>query len=92
MLGSGDYLPVAEASKALVAQAESHLSQFSSSTDHELPEVGQVRFIIMTFTGEFSVTAPEEELTSGEHSLSPLFVRAQNALSQLRLSSEKRRK
>ena len=31
MLGSADYTPVAEASKALVSQAENHLQQMSSA-------------------------------------------------------------
>ena len=51
MLGSADYTPVAEASKALVAQAENHLQSMSSGDKFPLPEVGQVRFIFLTYSG-----------------------------------------
>jgi hypothetical protein len=92
MLGSGEYTPLAEASKALVTEAEIHLPEIPSSTDSPLPEVGQIRFIILTFTGRFSIASPEKALTAGTHPLSPLFIRAQNTLTQLRLSTEHKRK
>ena len=66
MLGSGEFLPVAEASKSLVAQAEDHLQQVSLSNEFPLPEVGQVRFIFLTYTGLFTGEAPEKILAAGE--------------------------
>ena len=51
MLGSGEYIPVAEASKALVVEAEIHLRPMTPSTDFPLPEVGEVRFILLTYAG-----------------------------------------
>jgi len=42
MLGRGDYTPISEASRALVAQAEIDLPRFSKAVDYPLPEVGQV--------------------------------------------------
>jgi hypothetical protein len=92
MLGSGDYAPVAEASKALVVQAENHLSQMASATEFPLPAVGQVRFSCFTYSGIFSAEAAEVTLKSGDHPLSPLFVLAHETLDQLRLSAEKMRR
>jgi len=92
MLGSGEYTPVAEASKALVAQAENHPQHMSSTNKFPLPEVGQVRFILLTYTGIFSAEAPEKIIASGTHLLSPLFTRANETLTQLRLLAEKKRK
>ena len=92
MLGSGDYSPVAEASKALVVQAEILLPKISSSTGFPLPDVGQVRFIILTYSGIFAATAAEKKLADGSHPLSSLFFQAQNTLTQLHLSAEKKPK
>lgn len=92
MLGSGDYLPVAEASKVLVVQAESHLSQMASVTEIPLPTVGQVIFSCLTYSGICSAEAAEVTLKSGDHPLSRLFVLAHETLEQLRLSAEKIRR
>jgi hypothetical protein len=92
MLGSAEYTPVADASKALVAQAESHLQQVSSTNEFPLPEVGQVRFTILTYSGIFAGEAPEKTLASGKHQLSSLYFKAQQTLEQLRVLSEKKQK
>jgi len=90
MLGSGEYSPVAEASKALVAQAEDHLQHVSLNNEFPLPEVGQVRFILLTYTGLFTSVAPEKILAAGGHSFSPLFLKAHETLEQLRLLAGKK--
>jgi hypothetical protein len=92
MLGSGEYAPLAQASKALVAQAESHLSQMTPGTDFPLPEVGQVRFILLTYHEKVFTTAREEDLATGSHPLSPLFSQAKNTLTQLRIIAEQKKK
>jgi len=91
MLGSGEYSPVAEASRALVAQAENHLQHMSPTTEFPLPGVGQVRFTLLTYSGAFFAEAPEETIASGNHLLSTLFARAHEAITQLRLLAEKKR-
>jgi len=90
MLGSGEYAPVAEASKELVAQAEDHLQHMSLSNEFPLPGVGQVRFIILTYSGRFSGEAMETTLSAGEHPLSPLFLKSKATLEQLRLLAKKK--
>jgi hypothetical protein len=92
LLGSGEYQPVAVAAKALVAQAEIHLPQFNSTAEFPLPEVGLVRFTILTYTSNFSAEAPVKVLSSGEHRLSPLYACAQVTLEQLRLLAAKKHK
>jgi hypothetical protein len=91
MLGSGDYQALAEASRAFVNQAENHFEHMSPTAEFPLPEAGQVRFILLTYSGAYSVEVPEKLLLSGDHLLSPLFERAQQALAQLRLLAEKKR-
>jgi hypothetical protein len=90
MLGSGEYAPVAEASKALVSLAENYLSEMAPDKKFPLPAVGQVRFSCLTYSGICATEAAEEILKSGDHPLSPLFVLAHKILDQLRLSVEKK--
>jgi hypothetical protein len=92
MLGSGEYTPVAEASKALIAQAENHLLQMSSTEKFPLPDVGQVKFTLLTYSGTFSVEESEKKLATGNHPLSHLYSLGHETLSQLRLLAEKKRK
>jgi hypothetical protein len=91
MLSSGKYFPIAEASKALIAEAERHLQYMSLINETPLPDVGQVRFIILTYSGMYAGEAPEKTLTAGKHQFSPLFLKAQETLKQLRSLSEKGR-
>ncbi|OGO27421.1 MAG: hypothetical protein A2136_02785 [Chloroflexi bacterium RBG_16_54_11] len=90
MLGSGEYASLAEASKELVAQAEDLLPQVSPAIDYSLPEIGQVRFIFLTYNGTYSAGATQGALAGGDHPLSPLFAEAQNTLTKLRLLAEKK--
>lgn len=92
MLGSADYLPVAEASKALVGQAENHLQLMQSADILPLPEVGQVRFTFLTYSGILTALGPEKILASGDHPLSQLYALGRETLTQLQLSTEKNRK
>jgi hypothetical protein len=92
MLGSSDYAPVADASKALVAQAEKNLSQMEITNEFPLPSVGQVRFSYLTYSGICCAQAAEITLKSGDHPLSSLYKLAHETMEQLRLSAEKNRK
>ena len=92
MLGSADFTPLAEASKALVAQAETLLPLMHPVAAVELPGVGQVGFVLITYNGKFAEVVSEKSLASGKHALSPLFARARETITQLRNLSEKKRK
>lgn len=91
LLGRGDYPPVAMASKALVAEAQKHLSQMVSTQEFPLPLAGQVRFFLLTYSGIYAADALESSLASGEHLLSPVYARLQDALDQMRLQAERMR-
>jgi hypothetical protein len=92
LLGRGDYLPLAEAAKALVAQAEADMQNLSRSTEFPLPEAGKVNFIVLTYSGIFAEEAPEKKLLANTHPLADLYHRTQDTLTQLRVLAEKRRK
>jgi hypothetical protein len=92
MLGSGEYTPVSEASKALIAQAQNHLQDMTSTVEFPLPEAGQVRFIFLTYSGILTAEVSEKTLATGRHSLSSLYSLAHETLTQLRILSERKRK
>ena len=93
LLGSSDYTSLAEASKTLVAEAERHLQHMSKIKDDiTLPEIGQVSFILLTYSGAFSAIASEQQLASGSHPLSLLYTQARTTIEQLRVLADKKRK
>ncbi len=92
LLGRGDYAPVADASKSVVMLAEKHLQHTAPADNFPLPEVGQVRFILLTYAGFLTAEATEESLSSGQHPLSPLYKRAQETSGQVRSLAVKRNK
>jgi hypothetical protein len=91
MLGSGDYAPLAEASKNLVVEAEKYLAHMSNrDSDLPLPVIGQVSFILLTYSGLLSAQAPEQELSSGRHVLSPLLMQARATMELLGKLADKK--
>ncbi len=91
MLGSPEYSPLAESSKALVSQANLYLSALTKADEIPLPSAGQVSFIFLTFTGKLSTAVEEKLLTNGHHPLAPLYSQAHATLNHLRLLVNKKR-
>jgi hypothetical protein len=83
LLGKPGSAPLVEASKGLVAEAESHMQFTSPAEETPLPEAGQVRFILLTYAGKRTVAAAEDMLSAGDHPLSPLYQAGRHALFQL---------
>ncbi len=92
MLGSPDYSPLAQASQALVIEAQKYVAHAQPTKDFSLPTPGQVHFILLAFTGIYAASASEKSLASGEHPLAPLFKRVQETLAQLRQVVDRKRK
>jgi hypothetical protein len=88
-LGSPDYSPLAQASKALVMEAQKAYPEMSQVEDVPLPSIGQVRFTCLTFAGWLSAEVPEKILAGGNHPLSRIYALGRETLSQLRVLSEK---
>jgi hypothetical protein len=83
---------LAQASKALVSEAQNQIEHRPETTQFPLPGIGEVRFYFMTYSGVLLAKTTERDLTSDKNPLSPLYRRAQDTLSQLRWLSEKKRK
>ena len=92
MIGSGQYRPMAQASKALVAEAERRIERMNPTEDYPLPGIGEVRIYFLTYTGMLFAQATESDLISNANPLRPLYQRAQDTLRQLRALSEEKRK
>jgi hypothetical protein len=92
ILGSPDFSPLAQASKALVLEAQKVYTQMSPVQDVSLPSIGQVRLTCLTFTGRLTAEIPEKILAAGSHPLSKIFALGRETLSQLRGLSDKRHK
>lgn len=74
--------------KRFVAQAEKHLAGMKLTKSFPYPEVGRIKFYVVTREGVYTEEAGENELVSGQHALSPLFLAANDVLTGLRIASE----
>jgi hypothetical protein len=92
LLGRGDYPPVAEAARSLVAEAHKFIQRMAPANSFPLPMAGQVRFTLLGYSAIFATAVPEKLLATGQHPLAPLFEHVRETLSQMRLLEEKRRK
>lgn len=92
LLGRGDYPPVSEASRALVAEAQKVLPQMATADEFPLPQAGQVKFVLLAYSGYYAADATEKSLTSRDHPFASLYSHVQETLSQMRLLAEKKRR
>jgi hypothetical protein len=83
---------MAQASKAVVEEAQKLRLQMIPARDFPLPETGQVRFVLLAYKGIFASQAAVNSLTSGESPLASLYQSVKDLLSQMRLLEEKKRK
>lgn len=89
ILGAGGHEPVAAASQAFIAQAETNWQRLSPTAVFPLPDVGRVRFYALTYHGAFTAEASGDDLASGLHPHSLLFGAGQSVITQLRLMQAK---
>lgn len=90
VIGAGEHTSVLSVSKTMLATAEQYWDQFIPTSMYPLPEVGQVRFYILTFSGILTTDADENILGSGKHELSKLFFAGQDVITEIRLISERK--
>jgi len=87
-IGAGEQEPVAEATRAFVAMAQVFVGQTEPTTTFDLPDLGRVRFQLLTVGGGRTAEAGENDLGLGRHPLSPLFHAGQDVVNEIRLLSE----
>lgn len=87
-IGVGEQEPVAEATRAFVAMAQVFVGQTEPTTTFDLPDLGRVRFHLLTVGGGRTAEAGEDDLGVGRHALSPPFHAGQDVITEIRLLSE----
>lgn len=87
-IGAGEQEPIAEATRAFVAMAQVLVGQTDPTTTFDPPDLGRVRFQLLTVGGGRTAEAGEGDLGSGRHPLSPLFHAGQDVVTEIRLLSE----
>jgi len=91
-IGAGEHETVAEATREFVAMAQIFVGQTEPTSDYPMPDVGRVRFQLLTVGGGRSAEAAEQELGEERHALSPLFHAGQEVITQIRLLQELQRR
>jgi hypothetical protein len=89
MLGTTDNVPIAEAVKALVIEAQAHIQMTAPSETIPLPEPGQVRFTLLTYNDKLTVTAKERALVDNDHPLNALYQAGHQVMNELHSMVEK---
>jgi hypothetical protein len=90
IIGGGQHKDVSVAAKNLVTISKDYVSGMNKTQDYPLPDVGKVRFYMLTspgiFTGE---QLDEKELADGAHPLSGLFYLGREVVTALQKIDEK---
>jgi len=84
MIGGGAHDIVANATKALVLDAEKYYERLTQTTSFPLPAVDNVRFFILTYSGVYTTEAPEADMGEERHHLAPLFFKCHDVITSLR--------
>lgn len=90
-IGVGQHQGPRQASDALLAAAPEYLSQAARVQSFPLPVQGNTRFYFLAFDGIYSTEVKEADLGNNKLLLSPLFFKAQDVITQLRLWDERRK-
>jgi hypothetical protein len=90
ILGAGETPAVAEVTRRYVADAAAFLPEMTPTEAFPLPELGQVRFYVMTHDGAYTAAAAEDALRRNDDPLAPLYAMAQEVITQVRLYHESR--
>jgi hypothetical protein len=85
VIGAGQHKSVSVAAKNLVMVSKGYLSRLSKTQVHPLPEIGKVRFYLLSESGIFaSEQVDKKELADGAHPLSGLFYLGNEVITAIR--------
>jgi hypothetical protein len=92
ILGGGGHPEVAAASIRLVTLAEGFYDKMMPTTEFPLLVQGRIQFYVLTYSGAYMTDVDAEELTHGNHEFSPLFLAANDVITQVRLVTPENRR
>ena len=87
IIGAGAHEPVVRVSSQFLAVSELLLEGFVPAVDYDQPDAGTVRFFARTPTSTLVADAALEEIEAGTHPLLPLFARAQDVITAVRMNA-----
>ena len=89
-IGLGENPAVRQAASEFIATAQAYSPAAAAvpATDFPLPQPGYIRFHIKTGKGVWTVEAQEDDLGKDRHEMSPLFHKAHEVITQIRLAEE----
>ncbi len=89
IIGAGEHGSVRRAAIQFIGAAEPYVEEFSKTTEYPLPELGRVKFYILTFSGILTGDFDEHLLGEGKHELSKLFYAGHDVISTIRAVEER---
>jgi hypothetical protein len=92
IIGAGEDEAPHAASKALVRTAEQFVKDCKQTNEFPFPRKSFTRFYLVTIDGVFTEEALEKDLANEGHKLFPLFFKAHELITQIRLVDERRGK
>lgn len=87
-IGLGPHPGPRKASDELIAASPEFISHAALVKSFPLPSEGNTRFYFLTFDGVYSVEFKENDLGNNKSPLSPLFHKAQDVITQIRIWDE----
>ena len=87
VIGAGEHEEIAVASLAFVDAVEAHLDAYGPDASDDPPARGEAVLRALTHSGRLAARAPEDDLGNDRHVLSPVFHRAHQVITLVRLAS-----
>ena len=87
-LGAGEYMSARAAGQRFLRAAADHAPWMTQTTEFPLPTEGKVRFHVRTPDGDFTHEVAEDVLRGRRDELSPVYLAAQDVLTEIRLIAE----
>ncbi len=84
-IGGGEHASVRTASARFLSVADRYHAGLQATRTFPYPDVGRVKFYVLTFSGILFADADEEELVQKAHKLAELFYAGHGVLTELRL-------
>jgi len=88
MIGGHGQEPIRRAAQKFVATAREYQPQMHITTEFPFAEKDQTIFYLLTDDGGYTDSASTEELATGNHRLSGLFISGQEIVTQYRIWNE----
>lgn len=91
IIGNGGSEEAKRTARAFVAAAGKHLPRMTATKEFPYAEVGRVRFYVRTPDGVYAAEAGQDEMLNPKHPLHALFRAGNEVITQLRLTTEKKK-